>query len=273
MSKQAVQAMSMIRHAYAPTSTLLPLAALLCLGAVVVPSPASAQTPDWTASAKPPETIHHRGPVLTWDETRFGIALEGRTLWLRDDAAKRLVGSATSEGNGVSLLADVYRLTEAIVLRADASWLASTAKTYQTGTSLSESLKTDVVAVGASVRYQMLRWLAPFLRVSGGVGWDRVSIHTNQGDLKDRQVFPSGTVGVGIFLRTPCLRFGETMPWLRVRLNLHVEGGYVLAGDSDFTLKPSQGATGQTAIPQSPVALGGASRSAPFGRASFGFGF
>jgi hypothetical protein len=243
----------------------------LTLGALALPASASAQPAGWTATSKFVEPVDQ--PAFSWDPTRFGIALEGRALWLRNDAAQRLAGSTKPASSGVSLLADVYRPTAELSLRVDASLLSDSTSRYQQQSYLAETLTSDLVAVGVSARYQVLRWLAPYARLSGGLGWERLSLRTNQGELKDRQTFAHGTVGAGLFLSTPCLRFRQSMSWPRVRLIAQIEGGYFLAGAADWTLTPSRGSGGQAAIPSSPVALGHASRSAPYGRLSFGLGF
>lgn len=250
---------------------LLSLLALAVL-ALAVPASASAQPAGWTATSKFVEPVDQ--PALTWERTRFSIALEGRGLLLRDDAAKRLAGSARPTSSGVSMMADVYRPTAQLSLRVDASWLASSVTGYQQQSYLAETLKSDLLAVGASVRYQVLRWLAPYARVSGGIGWDRLSLRTNQqGELKDRQTFVHGTVGAGLFLSTPCLRFRQSKPWPRAGLIAQIEGGYFLAGAGDWTLTSSRATEGQSAIPSSPVALGRTSRSAPYARVSLGLAF
>jgi hypothetical protein len=244
------------------------------LGLSAMASPAEAQPTDLTNASTPvPAAAPVGHPVMTWDETRFAVALEGRTLWLQDDAAKRLAGANELTGNGLSVMADVYRPTERLTLRIDATWMSTTANVYQIGSPLSASWKTDLAGLGASVRYRVARWLAPFVHVSGGVGWDRLTMHASVANLKDHRMFAYGTAGAGIELRTPCLRFRENMPWLRVGLVGYIEGGYLLAGGTDLSLSSTSSAIAQAPIPTGQVALGHVGHSAPYLRGSLGIAF
>jgi hypothetical protein len=248
------------------------LAGLVTCGIALAATPALAQPPGWLyGPAKHAEPSDP--PVATWDPTRVAVALEGRTTWLRDDAAKRLTGDRSTTSAGLSLQADAYRLTDKIALRVDASWLTDSSTTFQQSTTMTETLKTDLVGFGVGVRYHIFRWLAPYGRVAGGIGWDRLTVHTSQADLHDRQAFGQVSAGGGLFVRTQCLRLRESMPWPRVGLVGHIEGGYIAAGGSDFTLQSSPGSSAQTPIPTSPVAVGHVSRSAPYVRFSVGLGF
>ena len=92
-------------------------------------------------------------------------------------------------------------------------------------------------------------------------------------DLHDRQAFAEGSLGGGVFLRTPGLRLwqGASAPFFGLVGNL--EGGYALATSSDFSLHSSPPSTSTTPIPTNSVPIGTVGRSAPYLRFSLGIAF
>jgi len=67
-----------------------------------------------------------------------------------------------------------------------------------------------VLSLGLSARYNLLRWLAPYARLAGGVGWDKLTLSGGEGSLHDRQFYGQGSAGAGISLRSPGLRFWQS---------------------------------------------------------------
>jgi hypothetical protein len=221
------------------------------------------------ATPRPAQTDEPEGPVASWDPLRFTVAFESRTFWPLDGAQKRLVGKRAPTGGGLSVQADVFRPDDRVAVRLDLGWTNNSTEQYWSGTSLSEKLDTDLFVLGASLRYHVFRWLAPFARVSGGLGRDRLSVV----DMKDRQYFGQATAGAGVFLRTPGLRLwqGSFAPFFG--LCGQIEGGYALASGSDFSLQASIPSSSPDPIPTSEVALGHVGRSAPYLRVSLGLAF
>ena len=216
-----------------------------------------------------PRLTEPEGPVTSWDPLRFAVALETRTTWLFDDAAKRLAGKRRSTGGGLSLQGDVFRPDEKLAVRLDLSWITTSGSSFQDTTGLSEKLESNLFTLGFSVRYHVFRWLAPFARLSGGMGWDKLTV----ADLHDRERFEQGSFGAGVFLRSPGLRLwqGAYSPLLGLVGNL--EAGYSLATSSDFSLQSSPLSSSATPIPINSVAIGTVGRSAPYVRASLGIAF
>jgi hypothetical protein len=215
-----------------------------------------------------PERTEDTGPTFSWEPLRLAIALEHRTSWLREDAAQRMAGGERASAGGLSVQADVLRPRDQVVLRADLAWLNQTHSAYRDGSSPSEQLKSNLVALGASLRYDLWCWLAPFARVTAGLGWDKLTV----ADLHDRQFFGQGTVGAGLVLRSPGLHLWRGKH-SAVGLVGQVEGGYALASGSDFVLHADARASGDHPIPTSDVALGRVSRSVPYLRVSLGLAF
>ena len=216
-----------------------------------------------------PQLTEPEGPVTSWDPLRFGVALEGRTTWPISNAAKRLAGGQTPTGAGLTLQGDVYRGGEKLAVRLDLGWVNTSTSSLQDSSGLSERFENNLFSLGVSARYHIFRWLAPFVRLTGGGGWDKLTVS----DLHDRQSFAEGSLGGGVFLRTPGLRLwqGASAPFFGLVGNL--EGGYALATSSDFSLHSSPPSTSTTPIPTSPVPIGTVGRSAPYLRFSLGIAF
>jgi hypothetical protein len=221
------------------------------------------------ASAHKPQLFEPEGPVTSWDPLRFAVAFESRTTWPLDGAQKRLVGKRAPMGAGLSVQADVFRPDANAAVRLDLGWTNTSVSQRVSGTSLQEQLDTDLFVLGASLRYEVFRWLAPFARLAGGLGRDKLVVV----DMKDKQYFGQVTAGAGVFLRTPGLRLwqGSYAPFFG--LCGQIEGGYALASGSDFSLHSSVPSSSPDPIPTSDVALGHAGRSAPYVRASLGLAF
>ena len=216
-----------------------------------------------------PDLTEPEGPVTTWDPLRFAVALESRTTWLFDSGAKRLAGKRAPTGGGLSVQGDIFRPDDKLAVRLDLSWITTSGSSIQDGTALTEKLEGNLFSLGASLRYQVFRWLAPFARLSGGMGWDKLTV----ADMHDRQRFEQGSAGAGVLLRTPGLRLwqGASSPTLAILGNL--EGGYSVATSSDFTLQSSSLSSSAAPIPTSSVALGHMGRNVPYLRASLGLAF
>ncbi|MBN2576617.1 MAG: hypothetical protein JXP73_18780 [Deltaproteobacteria bacterium] len=228
------------------------------------------------AERRKPQLVEPEGPVTSWEPLRFAVALELRRTWLLDDAAQRLVSGREISGQGASLQVDILRPTDRLALRLDVGWRTHSASSYQYGNgltshgTLAEKLVTHAFAVGASLRFHVSRWLAPYARLSGGMGWDRLSV----GALGGREYFGEGSAGAGVFLRSPSLRFwhGAYAPWLG--LVGSIEGGYAVGTGSDFALRASPPSSSDTEpIPGNSVSIGRVERSAPYARATVGLAF
>jgi hypothetical protein len=257
-----------------PLSTgrmLVAAAALLFAGSAYAQAPWSEahKRPSW----KPQPLVEPEGPVFSWEPLRFAIAAEARTTWVQDSAARRLAGKSAPTGGGLSLQYDAWRPLAKLVAKVDLGWALTSTTDAQSGSSEVESLDTNLLSLGVSARYHLFRWLAPYARLAGGVGWDKLTVGSGTGQLHDKRSFGHGSVGGGIYLRPPGLQVRNASPSLALGLIAQIEGGYMLATSSTFSLQSSPAAGAKDPIPTQPVAVGEVGRNAPYLRVSLGLAF
>ncbi|MGD0839077.1 MAG: hypothetical protein ABSB49_20770 [Polyangia bacterium] len=226
------------------------------------------QTQTRPALQERPRALPSEGPVSSWQSLPLAVALETRTTW-PPGADQRLVGERSTVSAGVSLQGDIVRTDKGLVLRLDLGWVTRTTSSIEADSGLSETLATNQLFLGASLRYQLWRWLAPFARVSGGPGWDAVTVV----DLHDREAFMQGAAGGGLFLRTPGISLTRNGAGPYFGLLGQVEAGYALATSSDFAMHASSTSAANNPIPTPAVPLGHVGRSSPYLRVSLGLGF
>jgi hypothetical protein len=214
--------------------------------------------------------------VTSWNPFRFAVAVEGQTRWPQNDAAKRLAGTRSPTSGGVTAQAEILRPTNRAAARVDLGWTTYSVLNPQEGASSAmsnERLKTNVITLGLSARYAVFPWLSPYLRLAGGIGWDKLEVGEGSGAMHDRQIFGQGSAGAGIMVRSPGLRFWQSATAPFVGLLAQVEGGYTVASGSDFALQSSPSGSAQGTIPTMTVALGHIDRSAPYVRFMAGVAF
>jgi len=216
-----------------------------------------------------PQPAEPEGPVASWEPLRFAITLEGRAVRPLQDGARRLADEKWPSGGGLSVQADVWRPSDRLAVRLDLGFTRASSESHQSGSSLREELETDLYQLGASLRYHLLPWLAPYARLSGGLGRDKLAV----GIMKDRQWFGQGAAGAGVLLRSPSLRLWQGRFAPAFGLMGTLEGGYALASGSDFAVRASLPSSSENPIPATEVALGHVGRSAPYLRVSFGLAF
>jgi hypothetical protein len=227
------------------------------------------QGPSW----RPQPLVEPEGPVFSWQPPRFAVAAESRTTWVQDSAARRLVGKRAPTGGGLSLQADAWRPSDKLVAKVDLGWALTSTTDQQPASSEIESLDTHLLSLGVSARYHLFRWLAPYARLAGGMGWDKLTVGSGAGQLHDKHTFGHASVGGGIYLRSPSLQLRASRPSLALGLIGNLEAGYMLATSSTFSLQSSPAAGAKDAIPTQPVVIGEVGRNAPYLRLSFGLAF
>jgi hypothetical protein len=253
------------------TTRVIPLAGLVFSAALLVPGMAAADDASEPAGFRPElSSSPTAASRFSWKPLRYGVAIENRTSWQLDDAAERLMGKRVPRAGGLSLQYDALELDGKFTLGLDLVWLESRMSSTLEYSSVTEKLNRNQFDLGVSLRYQVWRWLAPYLRVAGGMGWDRLRLSQGADLLADTRGFGEGSFGGGIFLRTPSLRMGRRFD---LGIMARVEGGYVVATGSEFALKSSQARSGADAIPTSTVTAGHIDRNVPYLRVMFGVGF
>ena len=246
--------------------------ALLLAGSAFAqaPWPTAYERPSRPPARAQPEP---EGPSFSWDPLRFGVAGELRTTWPQDAGARRLSGKAAPTGGGASLHYDAWRPSSRLVGKVDLGWTLTSTSDYQESTQNVERLRTHLLSLGVSVRYHIFRWLAPYARLAGGVGWDRLTVGGQNTDMHDEATFGHASLGGGAFLRTPGLCLRSSPPSFCVAFMGHIEAGYMLASGSSFALKSSSPAGVDNPVPTGSVPIGDVGRNAPYLRASLGLAF
>ena len=190
---------------------------------------------------------------------------------LQDDA-RRLWGKPGLFGEGLSVSYEALRVGGKTTLGLDLSWLATMASTPP-DSQLSQKTSTQVFDLGLTARYQVFRWLSPYARVAGGMGWEVLSIASSGLDLRDRVFLYQGSAGAGLFFRSAGLRFDRTRPWPQVAFVGRVEGGYTIGNATDFLLKLHSDGSNKDPIAVEPVSVGEVVRRFPYMRITVGVGF
>jgi hypothetical protein len=147
--------------------------------------------------------------------------------------------------------------------------MASTA----TGLDLPQKSSTQAFDLGLSLRYRVFRWLSPYARVAGGMGWATLSVGSPGFALRDRAFLYQGSAGGGLLFRSPGVRLVRSQRWPPVAFVGRVEGGYTMGNDASFSLKPSLSGSTKDPIPLAPVSVGEVTRRFPYLRVSLGVGF
>ncbi len=208
---------------------------------------------------------------FTWESLPLGISLDTRTTWPQDDGTRRILGRKWSRSAGVSVSYDVLRLSDKLTASVDLGWSFASRSNNNVSSGDEEELRTHLLALGLSLRYHVLRWLAPYARVAGGMGWDKLTVGGDAGRWQDSMSFAHGSLGGGLFLRSPGVPLG--LASLGVALMGSIEGGYFLAPASSLALAASSDPEIEHPIPSAAVPLGSMGRSAPYLRATIGLAF
>jgi hypothetical protein len=250
----------------------------LAISALLFAGSAFAQAPWSNAYERPSRPVVHstpepEGPTFSWDPLRFGVAGELRTTWPQDAGARRLSGKAAPIGGGVSLHYDAWRPSSRLVAKVDLGWTLTSTSDFQESTQNVERLRTHLLSLGVSARYHIFRWLAPYARLAGGLGWDKLTVDSPNASMHDEQTFGHASLGGGVFLRSPGLCLRSSPPSFCVAFMGQIEGGYMLASSSSFALKSSPPGGVSSPVPTESVPIGDVGRNAPYLRASLGFAF
>jgi len=255
--------MTTIRHGFLILSTaaLLPALPVVAHGA---PAPAAEEA---ILEASVPEAS-----PTSWEPLRFALAAEIQTGWMVQDDARLLWGRRSPTGAGLSLSYDAPRVARKTTVGLDLSWLATTVSTTN-GLDLPQKTSTQVFGLGVSLRYDVFRWLSPYARVAGGMGWAALTMGSPGFDLRDREFLYQGSAGAGLLVRSPAVRLSHSGRLPALAFVGRVEGGYTLGNATDFSLKLYSDGSGKDPIPVEAVSVGEVARRFPYLRISLGVGF
>lgn len=280
MATPARQKVNQMTNLTTNRKTLLhvPVAAWLFATAVLTVAPVAQAQSAWQPEAyqrtkKPHKPAESEGPFFAWDPLRFGVAAEVQTTWLQDDNARRLVGRGATTAAGLSLHYEALQPSPRTAAKLDLAWTTATTSSNQSGSANLERFETNLLSLGVSLRYQVFRWLAPYARLAGGIGWDELSLGSGSARMHDTVTYGQGSVGGGLLLRSLglCLRPSPT-PYCAAFMG-QVEGGYSLGTSSTFALKSAPATGVANPIPTESVPIGEMARHAPYLRISAGIAF
>jgi len=255
--------MTTIRHGF----LILSVAALLpALPAVTHGAPGPG------AQAVLSQEGQSQAPTTSWEPLRFAIAAEIQTGWMLQDDARQLWGKRSPTGAGLSLSYDAPRVGRNTTVGLDLSWLATTVSTTN-NLDLPQKTGTQIFDLGLSVRYDLFRWLSPYARVAGGMGWAALTMGSPGFELRDRVLLYQGSAGAGLLVRSPAVRLSHSGRLPALAFVGRVEGGYTLGNATDFSLKLYSDGSNKDPIPVAPVSVGEVARRFPYLRVSLGVGF
>ncbi len=184
---------------------------------------------------------------------------KGYDLFANDDVAPRL---------GLWAGHDLAAFSRDLILAAELGWgVESEEQPGLYGGSLHTTLVTHTFQAGASLRWVLLPWLQPQLRLAGGASQLHMELTsgtelTNKADA----VSPLGSLGAGVLLRTPTRLFENNRGELAsLSFGVLIEAGYALRGAVNFKLTQPQGPRD---IAVSGAKLGELSLSGPYIRTS-----
>jgi hypothetical protein len=171
----------------------------------------------------------------------------GYGLFANDDVAPRF---------GLWLGHDLFSFSRQLILAAELGWgVESESQTGLFAGVVNTNLVTHTFFGAASLRWQLLPWLQPQARLALGASAVHMEL-TSFAEPTDRAnaLSPMGSLGAGVFLRTPTRLFENARGELAsLSFGVLVEGGYALRGPVDFSLTQQHGAR---QIPVSAAKLG-----------------
>jgi hypothetical protein len=247
---------------------------IVCTAALWPALPAAADEPIWPAAemAMPAAPSEPEVPAVSWDPLHFALAAELHSVWIVQDDARRLWGKDRLTSGGLSVSWDALQVGRKMTLGLDLAWIW-TKVSAATDATPAQEISTQVFDLGLSLRYEILHWLAPYVRVGGGMGWADLSLSQSGFELRDRARLYQGSAGAGVFFRSPGLSLGRTKRSPRLAFVGRMEGGYTVGNATEFSLTLQAEGASKNPIPVAPVSSGEVRRRFPYLRVSVGVAF
>jgi hypothetical protein len=201
----------------------------------------------------------------------IAVGLTFEATWNTDPGYDFFDDDDVGERLGVWASHDLLSFTPAVILAGELGW--------ETGSEEARSLLRDTLATelethhfhaGVQLRYVLLSWLSPHLRVVGGLSFTDIAMHSLEDNSTHEQELhwkPFASLGGGFWLRTPPRLFESREGRLSsFAVALLIEGGYSVASPAKLTLRDE---VGSRAIPLRDGDLGELDRAGPYLRTSF----
>jgi hypothetical protein len=197
------------------------------------------------------------------------ISLDLETSWRLDQGYRLLSSSRTASKTGVTLSYDVTRATDAPRLALGLGYHGESS-TGEWANGNGVGLDVASGSLSAALRWPILSWLEPQLRVAADLARARLSIENRESTLVDSTWSAGASAGAGIRLRTGTARIGGLSGGHLFALAGIIEGGFHVGQPLSFAARGQPTASGapDDRISAAPVVLGSLGRSYPYLRVS-----
>lgn len=227
------------------------------------PAPLPAPPPPAAYGSEPSTVDRRPQPSSPPIDLNLWIYLEGTHIWQTDPGFDLLSKDDLTSRWGPALGVDLFEPAPGLFVSAELGWNGEEASSRGLfGGDLHEvELSAHHFFGGAHLRYSVLPWLMPHVRVTAGASRTSLELATrSDARLEDASWSPFGGLGAGTFLAIPVgkTRLGP------INIGVVAEGGYLLASALDFDLETTGSPVGQARISD----FGDLSRSGPYLRTS-----
>lgn len=223
-------------------------------------------------AARPPveqRVEPHAAPVdARAARARWTIAVSADTLFMSDPGYAFFSEDDVSSRLGIWLGADVVDFGERCVLGVEIGIGTERDQSDDVWDGDVETeLRSTTLQAGASLKFPVLPWLVPQVRLAGGASLLSMEVDTSRDEpFEDDAVSPFGTLGAGVALQTPSQLFANRSgEFASLSFGFLIEGGYGLRAPAKFQLKTE--ASGKP-IPVTDAELGELALAGPYVRTS-----
>jgi hypothetical protein len=181
-------------------------------------------------------------PASVDTRANYAIGLSGDTLF-RSERDRLFFGTDDSSTRfGLWAGADLLRLGDYATLGVELGVGTETSRPRDEPAltnQLEAELEGNTLLGGVSLRFALLPWLLPQLRIAGGASLFEMEIDVeSDGVFVDRAVSPFGSLGAGVLLQTPPGTFtNREGNFGSLSFGMLVEGGYGIRRPIRFELK------------------------------------
>jgi hypothetical protein len=197
----------------------------------------------------------------------FSLALSLDSLFQDDPGYDLFDDDDVSSRLGLWASYDIARLAPGLTLAIEVGAGFESHEHAIWDDQLESELDSQTFSAGASLRYDLLSWLAPQLRAAGGVSLFQFELAGgNDMDFEDDAVSGFGSLGAGVLLHTPERLFENKQGgFASFQIGVLIEGGYALRSPVEVELESE---TPALAIPLEQASLGELTLAGPYIRSS-----
>jgi hypothetical protein len=196
----------------------------------------------------------------------FGIGVSVEVPWNTDPSYDVFSDDDVTTRVGLFAAYDLLSIGRDVVAAAELGWAYDGEESSIFAGNVQTELEQHFFHGGVYVRYVLVDWLQPQLRLQGGISTVDLELLAERRFEQD-EITPFGKIGAGVMLRTPTRLFEDERGRLAaLSLGVLIEGGYGIASPVEVVLDgPGPGAMD---IALEEAQLGELKRSGPFVRTS-----